>query len=77
MLSDIIEPFGSFHEDEIVELTVDGTIFSLESWHFKKVGKYRSVRVGRSYRALAVEIEEGLLWLWIGSHAEYDRMVDS
>jgi len=31
MLSDIIEPFGSFHEDEIVELTVDGTIFSLES----------------------------------------------
>lgn len=26
------------------------------SLHFKKIGRYRAVRVGRSYRALAVEI---------------------
>ena len=45
------------------------------SLHFKKTGKYRSVRVGRYYRALAVEISEGLLWFWIGTHAEYDRLV--
>lgn len=32
-----------------------------------------SVRVGRSYRALAIE-EDGLLF-WIGSHAEYDRII--
>ncbi|MCP3959151.1 MAG: type II toxin-antitoxin system HigB family toxin [bacterium] len=45
------------------------------SLHFKRVGKYRSVRVGIHYRALAVEIPEGLLWFWIGSHAEYDRIL--
>ena len=44
------------------------------SLHFKKVEKYWSVRVGIHYRALAVEIEGGLLWFWIGSHSEYDRL---
>jgi hypothetical protein len=32
------------------------------SLHFKKIDKYRSVRIGLHYRALAVEIPEGLLW---------------
>ena len=45
------------------------------SLHFKKIGKYWPVRVGIRYRALAVEIEEGLLWFWIGSHANYDKLV--
>jgi hypothetical protein len=45
------------------------------SLHFKKIGKYRSVRVGLHYRALAVEIPEGVLWFWIGSHADYDRLL--
>lgn len=45
------------------------------SLHFKKIGKYRVVRVGLHYRALAVEVEEGLLWFWIGSHSEYDKLL--
>jgi hypothetical protein len=45
------------------------------SLHFKKVGNYRSVRVGLSYRALATEAEGGLLWFWIGTHAQYDELV--
>jgi hypothetical protein len=45
------------------------------SLQFKKVGRYRSVRVGLRYRALAVEAEGGYLWFWIGSHADYDRLV--
>lgn len=45
------------------------------SLHFKTAGRYRSVRVGRHYRALGVEIPEGVLWFWIGSHAEYDRLL--
>ncbi len=45
------------------------------SLHFKKVGRFWSVRVGSRYRALAVEIEGGLLWFWIGSHADYDEMI--
>ena len=47
------------------------------SLHFKKVGRYRSVRVGLQYRALATEVSEGLLWLWIGTHAEYDKILSS
>ncbi len=47
------------------------------SLHFKKIGKYWTVRVGIHYRALAVEIEEGLLWFWIGSHGEYDKIIKS
>lgn len=31
------------------------------SLHFKKVGRYRSARIGRDYRALAVETDDGLL----------------
>lgn len=34
-----------------------------------------SVRVARSYRALATESEDGFQWFWIGTHAEYDRLV--
>lgn len=43
------------------------------SLHFKSIGKYRSVRVGLHYRALAVEIPDGLAWFWIGTHSDYDR----
>jgi hypothetical protein len=42
---------------------------------FKKVGNYWSVRAGQAYRALGVEIETGILWFWIGTHAEYDRLI--
>jgi len=45
------------------------------SLHFKKAGAYWSVRIGRRYRALATEVEDGFLWGWIGSHAEYDRVL--
>ena len=45
------------------------------SLHFKKVREYRSVRVGLTHRALAVEVENGLVWFWIGSHAEYDDLI--
>ena len=45
------------------------------SLHFKQIGRFWSVRVGISYRALAVEVPTGLVWFWIGSHAEYDQLV--
>jgi hypothetical protein len=46
------------------------------SLHLKKVKKFWSVRIGIRYRALAFQAEEGLLWFWIGTHADYDRMVN-
>jgi hypothetical protein len=45
------------------------------SLHFKKAGPYWSVRVGLHYRALAVEHETDIVWFWIGTHAEYDRLL--
>lgn len=45
------------------------------SLHLKRVGRYWSVRVGDHYRALAVDGPDGPVWFWIGSHAEYDRLV--
>jgi hypothetical protein len=45
------------------------------SLHFKKVGRFWSARVGLHHRAVGVETSDGVLWFWIGSHAEYDHMV--
>ena len=45
------------------------------SLHLKRVGRYWAVRVGLRYRALAVEVDAGLLWFWIGSHSDYDEML--
>ena len=45
------------------------------SLHFKRIGSLWSVRVGARHRALGVEVEGGIVWLWIGTHAEYDRIV--
>jgi hypothetical protein len=43
--------------------------------HFTQLGRFRSVRVGDDYRALGVEVPDGVLWLWIGSHADYGRLL--
>jgi hypothetical protein len=45
------------------------------SLRFKKVGTYWSARVGRRYRALAVERGGDYIWFWLGTHAEYDRIM--
>ena len=37
------------------------------------VGRYWSVRIGENNRALGVEVgDEGLLWCWIGTYADYE-----
>jgi len=45
------------------------------SLHFKKVGPLWSVRVGEHHRALGYDEQDGVHWFWIGSHAEYDRLI--
>lgn len=45
------------------------------SLHFKKVGRFWSVRVSTTYRALAVETDDDLIWFWIGKHADYERLI--
>jgi len=45
------------------------------SLHLKKIKRYWTIRAGIHYRALAVEVKSDLLWFWIGSHAEYDKLI--
>ncbi|MDF0643998.1 MAG: hypothetical protein P0111_08195 [Nitrospira sp.] len=45
------------------------------SLHFKQVGRFWSTRVGLQYRAVVVEAPDGIVWFWIGTHAEYDRVI--
>jgi hypothetical protein len=45
------------------------------SLHFKKIGKFWSARVGINHRALAVKDGEAFIWVWIGRHDEYERLI--
>jgi len=45
------------------------------SLHFKKIGQLYSVRVGIHYRALALEKDSKIYWFWIGSHAQYSKII--
>ncbi len=45
------------------------------SLHFKQIGELWSVRVGQNYRALGLNVEHGICWIWIGTHADYDALV--
>ena len=45
------------------------------SLRLKRVGRYWAARVGLDYRALAVPVENGLLWFWVGPHTDYERII--
>jgi hypothetical protein len=51
------------------------------SLHFKKIGdragqEIWSARISLSYRALALRVEDGFVWFWIGEHGEYDQRIE-
>ena len=45
------------------------------SLHFKRVGDLWSVRIGLHHRALGMPADDGVYWFWIGTHADYDKIV--
>ena len=45
------------------------------SLHFKRIGSLWSVRVGEHYRVLGHDVDGGVHWFWIGTHAEYDKLI--
>lgn len=45
------------------------------SLQFKKVGSFWSARVGLAHRVLAVEDGADLIWVWIGNHDGYERII--
>ena len=48
------------------------------SLHFKRISQRIeafSVRVGQGWRAVGLKNDDTMIWFWIGSHAEYDRLL--
>jgi hypothetical protein len=46
------------------------------SLHFKKVGKHKwSARAGLSLRSVGRFEGAAFVWSWIGSHADYDKLL--
>jgi hypothetical protein len=53
-----------------------------DPWHgslqFKQIHATRSifsVRIGLDWRAVGVRSGDGVVWYFIGSHADYDRLI--
>ena len=57
-------------------------LFREDSGHsglrFKKVHETEpiySVRVSQGYRAVGVRKNDAIIWFWIGSHSDYERLL--
>lgn len=46
------------------------------SLQLKRIKELWSVRVGLHYRAIGIDVLDGIQWIWIGSHADYDRLMN-
>jgi hypothetical protein len=47
---------------------------------FKQIHKTEpiySIRITLSYRAIGIKEKNTIIWFWIGSHAEYDKVISS
>jgi mRNA-degrading endonuclease RelE of RelBE toxin-antitoxin system len=45
---------------------------------FKKVHSTRpiyAVRIAKNYRALGIQTDNKIIWFWIGSHSDYDKLL--
>ena len=45
------------------------------SLRFREIEGLWSARVGAHYRALAYRQDGSFVWFWIGSHADYDKLM--
>ena len=48
------------------------------SFQFKQIHDTEpvySVRISLSYRALGIKEQDTIIWFWVGSHADYDKMI--
>lgn len=34
-----------------------------------------SLRITKDYRAIGIQEDERIIWFWIGSHGDYDKLV--
>lgn len=50
------------------------------SLQFKQIHNTKpiySVRIALAWRSIGVKQSNTIIWFWIGSHADYDKMIDS
>lgn len=59
-------------------------MFKADPWHpglnFKKVSATQplySARVTLDYRVIGIRDNDTIIWIWIGSHTEYERILAS
>ena len=45
------------------------------SLRFKRIGTLWSARVGIHYRALGLDADGDVYWIWIATHADYDKLI--
>ena len=45
------------------------------SVQFKKIGEFWSARITDDYRALGIMEGDTVVWFWIGTHQEYERLM--
>ena len=57
-------------------------LFRLNPYHpslrFKQVHPSKpiySVRISRDYRAVGIRDGDEVIWIWVGSHADYDKLL--
>ncbi len=43
---------------------------------FSKKGKVWTVNIGLHYRAIGYKEENNIVWFWIGSHEDYNRLMN-
>jgi len=84
MIHKTTKRFWSFYSKlpKKIQLLADKAFYNLKqnykhpSLQFKKVGKLYSVRIDLFYRALAYKDEDFYIWIWLGSHSEYDQLIN-
>ncbi len=45
------------------------------SLQLKRIEELWSVRVGQHDRAICIDADGGIQWIWIGSHADYEKII--
>ena len=48
------------------------------SLHFKRIHSVLpiySVRITKDYRSLGVQKDSEIIWFWIGSHSDYEKLI--
>lgn len=74
--------FGALPEDIKAQARKSYRHFQRDPWHtslhFKPIHPnlpLYSVRISKGYRAVGKRDEKGMLWYWIGSHNDYDKLL--